>query len=275
MWKKRAALLLLICLTAVLLCGCAREQTTYPDAGTAPTRQPVRQADVLQSATDVPAPTQAVVVSFPEDDEPDLTDDEYGPDEEAEETPADMNDFTAYVSANGKYAGSTPIPLDPVDMPTPTPRPDLEFEYETYDMRLGYSMEVPVGWTVEQDDTTAFVIRDPEMRDNVNASFSLTAQSVSSSYRLNDLKTELSNQLSQIQRNYVGWRIWTADSRPLLKADGFFNAYRGVTYDDTIVRGLVHVALVDNRVLTLSFSAPGYYNTSYQRVYNQMRNTIK
>ena len=48
-----------------------------------------------------------------------------------------------------------------------------------------------------------------------------------------------------------------------------------MTYDGTVVRGLVHVALVNKNVVTLSFSAPGYYNTSYQRVYNRMRNTIE
>ena len=63
MWKKQTALALLICLTVVLLSGCAQEQTTYPDAGTAPTRQPVRQADVLSQPTDVPQ----VVVEFPDD----------------------------------------------------------------------------------------------------------------------------------------------------------------------------------------------------------------
>lgn len=30
------------------------------------------------------------------------------------------------------YAGSTPIPLDPIDMPTPTPRPSLSFTYGDY-----------------------------------------------------------------------------------------------------------------------------------------------
>ena len=273
MWKKHAALALLICLTVVLLCGCAQEQTTYPEAGTAPTIAPVRQADVFSQPTDAPQP----VVEFPEDYDPEEYTDEREEDWDQTEETATVN--TGYaarpVMANSKYAGATPIPLDPVDMPTPTPRPDIEFEYEKMDTALGYSMEVPVGWQVVQNDNTAFVIRDPETRDNVNATFSLTSQSVSSTYRVNDLKTELSNQLSQIQRNYVGWKIWQADSRQLLKSDGVYNAYRGVTYDDTVIRGIVHVALVNRSVVTLSFSAPGYYNTSYQRVYNRIRSTIE
>ncbi len=270
MWKKQAALALLICLTVVLLCGCAQEQTTYPEAGTAPTRQPVRQADVLSQPTEAPQ----VVVSFPEDydSEEDAEDDEG---EDLDESAAVPGFSSRAAVPNSRYAGATPIPLDPVDMPTPTPRPDIEFEYEKMDTALGYSMDVPVGWLVEQNDKNMFVIRDPEMRDNVYATFTMTTKSVSSSYRASDLKAELSEQLSQIQRNYVGWKIWQADSRPLLKSDGVYNAYRGVTYDDTVVRGLVHVALVNRNVVTLSFSAPGYYNTSYQRVYNKMRNTIE
>ncbi len=267
MWKKQTALALLICLTVVLLSGCAQEPTTYPDAGTAPTREPVRQSDVLSQPTD--APKQAVV-EFPED----YT--EAGDDGSWEEADDEDSGYFGQVPVvNSKYAGTTPIPLDPVDMPTPTPRPDLEFEYETADTAMGYSMEVPVGWEIVQNDASGFVIRDPEMHDKVFATFSLTSQNVSSSYRVNDLKNELTNQLNQIQRNYVGWRIWTADKRQLLKSDGYFNAYRGVTYDDTVVRGLVHVALVNRSVDTLSSSAPGYYNTSYQRVYNRMRNSIE
>ena len=264
MWKKQAALTLLICLTVVLLSGCAQEQTTYPDAGTAPTREPVRQADVLSQPTDAPQ----VVVDFPE---------EYYTDEPANEGDTADTDAGYYQVpvVNSKYAGSTPIPLYPVDMPTPTPRPDVEFEYETVSTALGYSMEVPVGWEIVQNDSSTFVIRDPVMRDKVNATFTLTSQNVSSSYRVNDLKSELTNRLNEIQRNYAVWRIWTADKRALLKSDGFFNAYRGEAYDGTVVRGLVHVALVNRSVVTLSFSAPGYYNTSYQRVYNKMRSTIE
>ena len=65
MWKKHAALALLICLTVVLLCGCAKEPTTYPEAGTVTTRQPVRQADVLSRPTEAPQ----VIVDFPEEDD--------------------------------------------------------------------------------------------------------------------------------------------------------------------------------------------------------------
>ena len=264
MWKKQAMLALLICLTVVLLCGCAQNTTTYPEAGTAPTRQPVRQADVLQQPTEAPTP----VIEFPDDYTEDEYDEYYEEDDD-EETPAYSQ------VAVSRYAGATPIPIDPVDMPTPTPRPDIEFEYEAIDIKMGYSFEAPIGWQVDQDDASTFVISDPEARDGVNAVFTMTSQTVSSAYRATELKTELSNRLKDIQRNYVGWQIWQADKRQLLKSDGYYNAYRGVSYDGTVVRGLVHVALVDRKLIVLSYSAPGYYNNSYQRVYNRIRNTIE
>ena len=39
-------------------------------------------------------------------------------------------------NANGErvYAGATPIPIDPIDMPTPTPRPELTFTYGEYNV---------------------------------------------------------------------------------------------------------------------------------------------
>ena len=268
MRKKRWALVLALCIIAAMISGCAQEQTTYPEAGPAaqrPQQQEVRQQDVLQTATEAPA----AVVEFPDGYEPGETEaDAWDDDSTAEDT------YTAD-TVTSRYAGSTPIPIDPVDMPTPTPKPDLKFEYMTYDTKLGYSFEAPIGWVIEADDATHFTLTDPTMRDNVNGQIMLTAQNVSASYKASELRGELSNQLTQLQRNYVGWKIWTADNRKLLQSEGVYNAYRGERYDGTAVRGIVHVALVNKKVVTLSFAAPADYNTSYQRVYNQVRNTIK
>ena len=267
MWKRQLAFALVICLACVLLSGCAEQQTNYPEAGTNQTQpQTVRQQDVYQTATEAPAP----VVEFPDDYDPQA-------EEEDEDEPAEEPGSTTAASDQviSKYAGSTPIPIDPVDMPTPTPKPDVTFEYETYDIKMGYSLDAPTGWEVVQDDANTFILRDPVMRDNVKGQIMLTAQTVPSTYRANDLRSELSNQLTQLQRNYVQWRVWTPDSRALLGGSGVYNAYRGETYDGTAVRGIVHVALLDRKVVTLSFSAPADYNTSYQRVYNYVRGHIK
>ena len=259
--KKTAALLSLLLCISLLLSGCAREQVVYQEVSVAqPTA--VRQADILNTATDAPAP----VISFPEEEEePEQPDPIYYNYGQPEAQPVEQS----------RYAGSTPIPLDPVDMPTPTPRPDVTFEYETYQAAIGYSFEAPIGWELTQDDTNTFILTDPETRDGVNGQIMITVNRVDSGYKVNQLRGELANQLNELKRNYVTFNPASSTSRELLKHDGFYNTYRGVTYDGIVVRGLVHVCLAERRIITLSFKAPGWYNTSYTRVYNRIKNTIK
>ncbi len=260
--KKTAALLSLLLCVSLLLSGCAREQVVYQEVSVAqPTA--VRQADILNTATDAPAP----VISFPEA-------------EEEPEQPEPISYYNygqqaAQPVEQSRYAGSTPIPLDPVDMPTPTPRPDVTFEYETYQAAIGYSFEAPIGWELTQDDTNTFILTDPETRDGVNGQIMITVNRVDSGYKVNQLRGELGNQLNELKRNYVTFNPASSTARELLKHDGFYNTYRGVTYDGIVVRGLVHVCLAERRIITLSFKAPGWYNTSYTRVYNRIKNTIK
>jgi hypothetical protein len=46
-------------------------------------------------------------------------------------------------------------------------------------------------------------------------------------------------------------------------------------FDGTIVRGRVHMALLDGRLLTMHVSCPGWYNTDYMTVYTHIRDTLK
>ncbi len=280
MKPRWTAIILFLCLITLTMSGCAREQTVYQEAGSAqqrPQATAVRQADALQFAQ------PEIQIDYPDDYDP------YGEDEEEDIEPyLDDDDDEDYDdsgnvgfltvpvdSAYARYAGSTPIPLDPVDMPTPTPHPELEFEYQTYNAAIGFTFEAPVGWIVDRDDRDGFVIRDPEVHDNVEGTISLTRTDVSTSFRASDLRGELTKQLNDIQRHYLHWQIWKADSRKLLNSDGIYNIYRGETYGGTVVRGLVHLALVNRSLIALQFTAPAEYNTSYQRVYNKIRQTIK
>ena len=61
------------------------------------------------------------------------------------------------------YAGSTPIPLDPIDMPTPTPRPSLSFTYGDYSAAsVGVSFKAPAGWLVDESQAQTFILREPD-----------------------------------------------------------------------------------------------------------------
>ena len=46
--------------------------------------------------------------------------------------------------------------------------------------------------------------------------------------------------------------------------------------DGTIVRGRVQMSLLDdNRLLSVSMNCPGWFNTSYQKVFAQLRSTLE
>ena len=57
---------------------------------------------------------------------------------------------------------------------------------------------------------------------------------------------------------------------------GYYNNYRGVMSDGTIVRGRVHMAIIgNNKLLTLHITCPGWYNSSYMKIYDNIYSSIK
>jgi len=123
---------------------------------------------------------------------------------------------------NSVQVGATPIPIDPVDMPTPTPRPSLTFEYGAVSAdRLGISFEAPQGWYVDMSDSSMVVLTDPNAYDGFNANMTIRIQNVSSDYNLSDVKEEVRAMLKEIgQYNFIEWSTSTLDDRTLMNRDG-------------------------------------------------------
>lgn len=176
------------------------------------------------------------------------------------------------------YAGATPIPLDPIDMPTPTPRPSLAFSYGVVAAdKLGLTFEAPMGWYMDASANDTIILTDPSAYDNFNATMTIQIVPVSSTYKLSDVKTEVRTLLQELgQYNYTKWETTDLASRTLLKKDGYYANYRGEYYDGTIVRGRVMVALLDNnQIITVHMAAPGWYNESYMNVVAHFRDTLQ
>lgn len=266
---KKVALLLVLTLAASALAGCAqqKDQTIYQEAGK---QTVIKQQDALSTSTPTPSPT-------PETDTQQDTYDGYDPAAEEDDALTAMYAGGVYDEmGQSVYAGATPIPIDPIDMPTPTPRPDLVFNYGAYTAdKLGLTFEAPNDWTLTADDTSVYTLTDPNIRDNINASISITITQTANNYKLGDVKNDLKSTLAEIQKSYTKWSVANADSRTLLGEDGYYNTYRGEEYDGTVVRGLVHIALLNGRTITIHLRAPGWFNTSYLKVYTRMRNTLK
>ncbi len=253
---KKIALCLLLALVVSLFAGCGQEkqQNTYPS--------------YQQPALD---PTNPPVYSNSVDALPEGYDPSSEEDEGGYTVGSPVDEY-----GNTLYAGATPIPLDPIDKPTATPRPEKSFTYaETTAARIGVKFEAPVGWLTDDTVADAFTVTDPEKLDNYQAFMSVKITPVAASYKLADVKTDVKAMLSELGKyNYEDWSVTSVSARTLLKKDGYYADYRGVQYDGTIVRGRVHIALLDgNKIVTLHLSAPGWFNTSYQKVYQRFRDT--
>ena len=112
--NNRIWLVLLLVVLATVVSGCAKEPQIFQEAGK---QTPVTQSDplnVTEEPTAEPTPT-LVPADFYD------TDDDYDPASEEDDN-AYLADGVYDERGLSVYAGTTPIPIDPVDMPTPTPR---------------------------------------------------------------------------------------------------------------------------------------------------------
>ncbi len=196
----------------------------------------------------------------------------------------DNSGYSVYSSAYNDYgctlyAGATPIPLDPIDMPTPTPKPTLTFSYGlvTSD-KLRLSFEAPVGWGIDASAADAVTLINQTALDGYNAYVTVRVYPVASSFKLADLRTELRDTLKELgQYNFAKWSTTDIATRTLLKKDGYYADYKGQYYDGTAIHGRVMLALLDNhQVIMVHLSCPdGYFDSSYKAVINHVRDTLK
>ncbi len=205
-----------------------------------------------------------------------------GYDPASEEDNGYVSTSGAYLTASGErtYAGATPIPIDPIDMPTATPRPELTFTYGEYTAaKLGFTFKSAVGYTIDDSSSDTYILTEPAsaVRDGYACVITLQVTSITSNYTTSDVKTDLANYLKNLGSQYTGkWETWTAASKKLAGGAGYYNNYRGVMADGTIVRGRVHMAIIgNNKLLTLHITCPGWYNSSYMKIYDTIYSSIK
>lgn len=260
---KKLFLAALLALVAMLAIACQPQSNTPLDPASDTNIQ------VQQPPLTLPTATPAIA-GLPENYDPSS--------EEDAELPLGQTSFGQ--DGVAVFAGSTPIPLDPVDLPTAPPRQALVFTYATYTAaNLGLSFESVAGYTVDDSQQDTYILTEPaeQQKDNYSVSFTFTLTPVSSSYNTGNLKSEIRTFVTNLgQVNYSQWRISETAERTLLGKPGYYITYRGEMYDGTIVRGRVHMALLDNnRVLSLHYTGPGEYNSDYTEVFYRIRSTLK
>lgn len=178
------------------------------------------------------------------------------------------------------HAGATPIPINPVDMPTPPPRPALVFNYATYTAaKLGITFESVAGYLVDDSAADTYILTEPieQQKENYSVQFTFIRSNTNNNYTLNNVRSDVRAFVEDLSKNqYQEWRPSETSSRNLMGKPGYYITYRGVKYDGTIVRGRVHMALLDNnRLLTIHYTGPGEYNIDYTNVFYRIRDTLK
>ena len=177
------------------------------------------------------------------------------------------------------YAGSSPIPLDPVDAPSPTPRTALTFTYVQYDVAsLGLSFEAPAGWVPDESVSETYTLTEPEqqMKDGQLGVMTIYAVPVNSNYTENNLTTEIKQRLSTIgATNFVEWNPSLTASRFLMGGKGVYANYSGTLANGVKVGGRIHATCIDHVLYCLQITYPLGFKDDYLNIFAQVRETIK
>ncbi|MBO2517141.1 MAG: hypothetical protein CW338_07730 [Clostridiales bacterium] len=256
--KKRLFCVFALLLAAVLLTACG-EKTVAPIPAVSST-----QVNVIENVINPPEDVQ--YPDYPEGYDP-----------------ASEEDYdTAYMSGaydeygNMVQIGATAIPLDPIDMPTPTPRPALAFNYARKDFALvGLSFECPQDW-VDEENNGSVTLCDTRTRDGYRARVEVIVEGAPSSMKKTDLKPKLDGRLEALhyEESCSEWSVSAATERKLMGKDGYYATFHGYT-NGVEIRGRVHLALCDGKVITVIYVCPAAYVNDYYTVYDKLRSTLK
>ncbi len=200
------------------------------------------------------------------------------------DTGADTGSLLTSVSSAGgaetvyPYAGATPIPLTPVDLPTPTPHPELTFDYATYTAgSLGLSFDCPSGWLVDESQTDVFVLTEPEtqMHDGQQCIITISAEPVTANYSEKDLKKQVTQRLKEIGSvNFTVWNPSLTASRTLMDSKGVYANYTGTLANGIEVAGRILYASANNKLYGVEMVYPRDYRDDYLNIFAKIRDTI-
>lgn len=177
------------------------------------------------------------------------------------------------------YAGATPIPLNPIDMPTPTPRPDLSFTYATYvASTVGVTFEGPANWAVDESQPSLMILSEPavQIKDGQQCIVTLSAEPVTSNYSQNDLKTHVNQRLDTLySSDYTSWKPSYTATRHMMGAVGVYANYTATTADGVEVGGRIHYACIDHVLYGLEIIYPlGFRDDFIDDVFGKIRSTM-
>ena len=284
---------LMVCLLAALFaltaCSSKPSPDEFPDItqniGLAETPAPSAPVDGQQQNDGVSANTApgdgSIFSDNPYLEEPDFT----AADVEAEEDYVDPDygvlDSLVTPEPAGTvypYAGSTPIPLNPVDMPTPTPKPDLSFTYAQYiASTVGVTFEGPTGWQVNESQSSMFILSEPttQIKDGQQCIITISAEPVGSTYNQRELETHVEYRLDTIGGSqFTDFKPSYTATRHMLGANGVYANYSGRLTDGTEVGGRIQYVSIDGTLYGLEIMFPEGFRGDFIDVFGEIRSSM-
>lgn len=177
------------------------------------------------------------------------------------------------------YAGSSPIPLSPVDAPSPTPRAALTFTYVPYSVAtLGLTFEGPAGWVPDDTVSETYTLTEPagQIKDGQLGILTVYAVPVNSNYTEANLTTEIKQRLSTIgATNFTQWDPSLTASRYLMGGKGVYANYSGTLATGVKVGGRIHATCIDNVLYCIQITYPLGFKDDYLNIFSKLRETIK
>ena len=177
------------------------------------------------------------------------------------------------------YAGSSPIPLNPVDAPTPTPQAPLNFTYISYSpSTVGVSFEAPAGWIADDTYNEVFTLAEPEaqMKNGQLGILNIYAVPVTSNYTESELVQEIKQRLNTIgSLNFSSWKPSLTATRYLMGTMGVYANYTGTLITGVEVGGRIHAVTIDNVLYCIQVTYPLSYRDDFLAVFSHLRQTIK
>lgn len=286
--KRQWKLVLCLMMAALLFTSCSGggtpNQPIFPE---------ITQNLGLPQVTDAPTP-EPTAEPAPEDEGSVFTDNPFDVQPEYSETdpvteetapePVNLSDsisgnYTVVEETEYHYAGSTPIPLDPVDMPTPTPRPPVNYTYVAYNAgSLGLSFEAPSGWIADDSLTEVYSVIEPaeQMVGGQQCVVTIVAVPVNTNYDQRDLEKEVKARLNDISAtNFAVWEPSLTATRHLMGGKGVYANYSGELVNGIKLGGRIHYVCINNMLYGVEIMYPREYRDDYMNIFDKIRDTLK
>lgn len=290
--KRNGKLVLCLLLALITLCSCtAKPSEDFPDLvpsigpqvltptgnnQTEGNRQP--EGDTQPESNPLPDDDPSIFAANPYMDENGFSEaDALG---EENYVDPDESSYVAYAPDTTvyPYAGSTPIPLDPVDMPTPTPKPKLTYTYGAYTAStVGVTFEGPVNWSVDESQPSMLILSEPvtQIKDGQQCIITLSAEPVSGNYSQNDLKSHVTQRLDTLySSDYTSWKPSYTATRHMMGSLGVYANYSATTNAGVELGGRIQYVCIDNVLYGLEIVFPLGFKDDFIDVFGHIRTTM-